>query len=301
MIRIQFAEPDDDEWQAWLRDARAAAAKIAQAVDGGQEPKFNDALYKRMRQVYYDTFHGKCAYCERKFVLDQSGDIDHFRPKGAVTDENDAVVDIEAGGVAQPHPGYYWLAYEWRNLLPTCARCNRPARLPDGRLVGKSTRFPVARVCPRCRRPAPAGAATDAVCAEHGLVFRHGHEWRPGLETNEAPLFIHPIFDNPELHLRMDVATGLLIGKTPRGQLCIDLLDLNRDGLPDERRKCYRTVGASFLAAASAIGRDDSEASEHLAFINDCKSGKAELSWAGRLAFESLLPSLQKLRNWIPP
>lgn len=55
-------------------------------------------------------FHNKCAYCESDLV--DSLDVEHFRPKGAVTGE-------------PAHPGYWWLALKWENLLPACVGCNQ--------------------------------------------------------------------------------------------------------------------------------------------------------------------------------
>ena len=52
-------------------------------------------------------YHHKCAFCERK--LSDNNDpytgftVDHYRPQTF----------------------YYWLAYEWSNLLPVCGECNR--------------------------------------------------------------------------------------------------------------------------------------------------------------------------------
>jgi uncharacterized protein (TIGR02646 family) len=99
-----------------------------------------------MRSVLFDAFLGKCAYCEVQFVLDQTGDVEHFRPKAGVVDEHDQRVD---------HPGYYWLAYEWSNLLPSCSKCNRLTKTKDGRRVGKGERFPVMgrRASSLVRRP----------------------------------------------------------------------------------------------------------------------------------------------------
>ena len=47
------------------------------------------------------------------------------------------------------HPGYYWLVYNWKNLLPACTHCNqyriaRPRwRESINTRGGKSTHFPV--------------------------------------------------------------------------------------------------------------------------------------------------------------
>jgi uncharacterized protein (TIGR02646 family) len=57
-------------------------------------------------------FRGKCAYCESFYAGTQPTDIEHFRPKAGVE---------ECPG----HPGYWWLAMSWENLLPSCIDCNR--------------------------------------------------------------------------------------------------------------------------------------------------------------------------------
>lgn len=55
-------------------------------------------------------FHHKCAYCEKK-VEKGFFEVEHYRPKAAA--------------LGDPHPGYWWLALEWSNLLPTCPGCNK--------------------------------------------------------------------------------------------------------------------------------------------------------------------------------
>lgn len=55
----------------------------------------------------------KCAYCERHFNGDY-GAVEHYRPKKKYQ-------------VAEHTPlqdGYYWLAYDWDNLLFACSECN---------------------------------------------------------------------------------------------------------------------------------------------------------------------------------
>jgi hypothetical protein len=60
-------------------------------------------------------FKRKCAYCETKYEATAARDVEHFRPKGAVAK-------------APQHPGYWWLAAEWTNLLPSCPACNQRRR-----------------------------------------------------------------------------------------------------------------------------------------------------------------------------
>ncbi|WP_227106948.1 HNH endonuclease family protein [Chromobacterium rhizoryzae] len=58
---------------------------------------------------------GNCAYCESKIGAVGAREVEHYRPKGGIE------------GVAT-HPGYWWLAHNWDNLLPTCRDCNKSLR-----------------------------------------------------------------------------------------------------------------------------------------------------------------------------
>lgn len=107
---------------------------------------FNFVVYKRkdIAEALNALFHGKCAYCESNINAIQPTDIEHFRPKGSVAN-------------CPGHPGYWWLAASWHNLLPSCIDCNRQryhnaqqlAHDPleeevDGRfLLGKGDLFPI--------------------------------------------------------------------------------------------------------------------------------------------------------------
>lgn len=75
-------------------------------------------------------FHGKCAYCESKIRHVDYGHIEHFRPKSK--------------------PEFRSLAFDWDNLLLSCAVCNgaehKGDRFPDaakgGPLVNPCEDFP---------------------------------------------------------------------------------------------------------------------------------------------------------------
>lgn len=58
--------------------------------------------------------HHKCCYCESRFDANYAGDVEHYRPKGAI-----------GVGKSKILPGYYWLAYIWPNLFYACADCNQ--------------------------------------------------------------------------------------------------------------------------------------------------------------------------------
>ena len=57
--------------------------------------------------------HDKCGFCEAVFDANVAGDVEHYRPKGAVM--------TAAGRI---HPGYYWMGYAWENLSYACPDCN---------------------------------------------------------------------------------------------------------------------------------------------------------------------------------
>nr|WP_147299326.1 hypothetical protein [Cupriavidus taiwanensis] len=58
---------------------------------------------------------GNCAYCESKIGGVGAREVEHYRPKGGIK------------GLTN-HPGYWWLAHDWENLLPTCRDCNKSLR-----------------------------------------------------------------------------------------------------------------------------------------------------------------------------
>jgi hypothetical protein len=75
--------------------------------------------------------HDKCGFCESKVTHVAFGDVEHFRPKAAFR---------AIQGDALTRPGYYWLAYEWTNLLFACEPCNRRHKGNLFPLVDEATR-----------------------------------------------------------------------------------------------------------------------------------------------------------------
>lgn len=88
--------------------------RAAQHFRNSPAESFTFRVYKRqdVADALDALFHGKCAYCESSIKAVQPTDIEHFRPKGRVAE-------------CPAHPGYWWLAASWDNLLASCIDCNR--------------------------------------------------------------------------------------------------------------------------------------------------------------------------------
>lgn len=100
-----------------MRNAQTATMRLQHQVEVEHvAPTFNKQIYGAndvKRQLTNDQ-HGKCAYCEQSLNGD-FGAVEHFRPKGGYQNSpNDCL----------HKPGYYWLAYDWHNLLLSCSECN---------------------------------------------------------------------------------------------------------------------------------------------------------------------------------
>jgi len=75
----------------------------------------------------HESHHGKCCYCERKRDRKREMDVEHYRPKGGVDNDED-------------HLGYWWLAFTWENLLWSCKTCNQKHKKTEFTLLPGGTR-----------------------------------------------------------------------------------------------------------------------------------------------------------------
>lgn len=141
-------EMRDEEWppEEWKKLAREAERALKSLPEGLTRAKIFDAysrVWGSLKEEFRQLSHEKCWYCEAKTDR-MRGDIDHFRPKGRV---------IEAGST---HPGYWWLAFDWRNFRFVCSVCNSGSPDPTNpEKGGKGNHFPLVggeaqRVCTPC-------------------------------------------------------------------------------------------------------------------------------------------------------
>src|SRR5690242_11153758 len=90
----------------WQDKARGITEELRKAPDSEARSKIlnkrNNHIWSKLKQAFRDHFHNKCWYCEARTDR-MLGDMDHYRPKGEVAEDS-------------AHPGYWWLAYDWRNF-----------------------------------------------------------------------------------------------------------------------------------------------------------------------------------------
>ncbi|MGZ3456995.1 MAG: hypothetical protein ACXU86_00660 [Archangium sp.] len=105
MIRIRKpAEPPEVLCTKGARARRAMSAAYLRAPrsyeSGKRSFEFDSGLYGHatVKQALLEAQHGKCAFCESKFVHIAYGDVEHFRPKAGWH---------QAEGEPLGRPGYY--------------------------------------------------------------------------------------------------------------------------------------------------------------------------------------------------
>lgn len=95
--------------QDWLEEAQKLTAALSAATSDDERTKLieqHEGLWRdnRVRDWLLGLFHNKCWYTEAQEAV-SAYHVDHYRPKGRVTDI----------GRTKPEPGYWWLAFEWKN------------------------------------------------------------------------------------------------------------------------------------------------------------------------------------------
>jgi hypothetical protein len=221
---VRCPDVADEEWTKWHEDARKAIAALEERYGQGAI-EIREELYKRAMPFLLKIFEGKCAYCESLINNTQPGDVEHYRPKGRIRDLNGVIVKIKNSETE--HPGYWWLCYEWSNLLPSCIDCNRRRYHPEGEAAGKADLFPIAGT--RAEKP------TDSLALEQALL----------LNPTEDTFSSEEHFDALE--------DGKLAPKTQRATTSCELLGLNvREKLVAQRADAYASASDAISAFVNA-------------------------------------------------
>ncbi len=162
----------------------------------------------KVREKLNEFYFHKCAYCETLC----KAEIEHYRPKKGVTEDT-------------LHDGYYWLCYEWSNLVPSCRYCNTEG--------GKGNQFPIKGT----RVKQPPFDAQLKLDKEHIKA-------NANTLLSEQPYLLHPEIDNPANYLNFKIdlhGQGIEIigidGVNERGEQTIKICNLNREYLKFARKK----------------------------------------------------------------
>lgn len=187
------------------REMERALAHYGDATKRKKSFKFKAYKHDDVKMALNALFHFKCAYCESYFGATAPVDVEHFRPKSAVERADGTLLK----------PGYYWLASDWDNLLPSCIDCNRArihehAEDDDPALSGKANLFPI---------------ESD-----------HRASLDPPAQVGERRLLIHPCRDKAERFFRYQSdAAGVIVapakkrGRSRRkAETSIEAYGLNR-------------------------------------------------------------------------
>lgn len=198
-------------------------------VDDANDPYYGQEEFEvryRLRQLFYN----KCAYCE---CVEYKPDVEHYRPKKRVT------------GVQRNNHGYYWLCYEWTNLLPACSACNSRS--------GKWDKFPVAGQ--RVLLP-PFDTNNNLDIAKCSLTSTY--------LTVEQPLLLNPEVDEPTDFFKL-LWNGRLAPKNENDQKAeasIRVYDLNRGNLIAARKKIVDELRERMMEHFVAFRRGIHDAEE---------------------------------------
>jgi len=224
--------------------ASTATAKVAEEAAAAKHykktplPKKNYpfSVYSSadIKETLNALFGFKCAYCEGVTGGVMPVDIEHYRPKGEIVDADMSVI----------RPGYWWLAADWDNLLPSCIDCNRgrwhKTGPGDETKYGKENLFPLK----------PGGV----------------HAKLPAEVADEQPLLINPANEDPTNHLtfvpddtigaagpfaRTWVVSPRMVADSedPRGRASIDIYGLNKPEIVKQRNDRLKELANQLRSA----------------------------------------------------
>jgi hypothetical protein len=200
----------------------------------------DSAVYgaKSVKKALKKAQHNKCCFCEKDQV-DEYGAVEHYRPK--------AGYKIDKSEKELAKPGYYWLAYNWDNLLFVCGPCNT---------TYKQNFFPLQDELQRCK------SHKDPI-------------------TRETPLLLDPCGNkDPRDHIFFQNQFPMY--KDAFGQRTIELCGLDRDELNDQREKLINDIEARLIILSKKEQFSNAQINKAKDYIIHCQSEQAEYSSMAR-------------------
>jgi hypothetical protein len=296
-------------WNAWQTRATRATDKAIEHFEdwlAGKRDKpfhfeFNAPIWKELKDWLMEhVFYDRCAYCER-LISGYYGDAEHFRPKGAVKCKDTAGDFINPScGINFPtandslnlvHPGYFWLAYDWRNLVPSCVFCN------SGQ--GKNERFDTQNG--HFMMIELSDVVFQAMSAE--VQPRASKRWprryyhAPAtLDTLEGPLLLNPLNPTPERNPRDHIKFGhrgivAAVKGSRIAEVSVEVFGLKKPKLVMARQKAQEDFRSSYFDALREFDPMSGQ-SKAQALLAEYAAGKHPFS-AAALDYHKLLYDAQ--------
>lgn len=227
-----------DKTKKWHKETLAAINHYTTGKAGVFNYKtYNDPVLKaELKKIF-----PKCAYCESPYAAVSDGDVEHFRPKGQVSEKN------------PKSPGYYWLANDWDNLLISCQHCNQ-RRLHELfgatklESYGKLDQFPLSNETKRVTK-----------------------EGKSLSEEEKVRLLLNPCKDKPETHFEYDITEGVIQPKTAKGTASIKVYVLQRVQLVKERKMCLTLLLTQMDRVKRELARYNNEKTANQKTIFDAE------------------------------
>jgi hypothetical protein len=272
VIRVEFdpgklTGEDRIWWDRWSKRATDATNKaIEQWEDwyAGKRDKpfqcdFNSSIWIELKTwLLKNVFHFKCAYCETP-IVQFYGDAEHYRPKGRVsyrkpdgTPEYPVCPDETSGASSKTfqHPGYFWLAYYWRNLVPSCESCNTGA--------GKGDQFPVqdqyvimkrltADQLTKLKDPPPLQSIRWP-----GVYYLRSVD----LDAMERPALLNPLCSATDITRHLCFGKkGIIaaVDKSALGRHSIAVYNLKKEELRKERQRAQERIYSKYFGPLQAF------------------------------------------------
>jgi len=271
-----------DEFETWLaRKNRKAPFQF----------DFDNQIWKDLKDwLLENVFFQKCGYCERE-ISGYYGDAEHYRPKGAVKRK------LKTGGFEEPtceilhpvsgttltlgHPGYFWLAYDWRNLLPSCVFCN------SGQ--GKNERFDNEKeyVVLVKLSPAQVAAIPPAAAPRPSRKWLGFYYLAPAtLDERESPFLLNPLNPAADRNPREHICFGVrgieaAVDRSPLGLNTIEVFRLWDAKLRQRRQKAQEEFWDKYSDAMRKFKpQDPASQAEVKKLMADYRQGRYPFSAA---------------------
>lgn len=256
----------------WDADARRWLATISQSADKSAAFKALGSVWSPFKVNFINVFGDKCWYSEVPRI-NTDFDVDHFRPKGAVKKSKEYYATRSVNGVAEKHPGYWWLAFEARNYRYACQYANQPR--DNG---GKHDYFPLTdestRIWQSCSLQAHAQEQVQLLdpCNLEDVKL---------ISFDKSPGMAHSRFDislEPEKYKRVQVSAKCynLNHKTVKGPRLKVIKDVVEDlellegiwGLPDAIKRAWQPkFDAAEIRLIEACNRHSPFSAVAVAFV----------------------------------